>query len=77
MYFHENVYPPQIDKKINAELGYKIYYGPYFKLFWFPDPALKFRDILLKREWDNLLTKNRSHQHKAILLPQIISKIAI
>ena len=49
MYFHEKVYPPQIDKKIKAEPGYKIYYGPYFKLFWFPDPALKFRDILLKR----------------------------
>ena len=50
MYFHEKVYPPQIDKKINAEPGYKIYdYGPYFKLFWFPDPALKFRDFLLKR----------------------------
>ena len=47
---YTHVFPPQTRKKKKKkfEPDYKIWYGPLFKLFRFPDPALERRNILIK-----------------------------
>ena len=64
-------------KKINAERGYKIKYGPSFKLFRFPNPIAELRNILIKSMGIGLVTKNHLQPPKTMFLPQIILKITI
>ena len=53
-------------KKINAERGYKIQYGPRFKLFRFPKPVVELRNILIKSMGIGIVAKNHLQPPKTM-----------
>ena len=61
----------------NIEPGYKIQYGPPFKLFRLIDPVVELTIILIKKygDWNNIVTKNHLQRPKEMILPQTVLKI--